>query len=73
MQRALVSKPREKLISEESVNLPDGEYDGLWSGYSLDILRQGADCITIKTTDGVRGVNCLTDLLIRDERVYEVW
>jgi hypothetical protein len=73
LQRPLLNRIRESLISEQEVDLPNGEYDGLWSGYTLNIQRQNDSSVEIKTTDGVRGMNCHTNLLIRDKKVYEVW
>lgn len=39
------------------VILPDGEYHGKWSGYTIDIEYPG-QAVKVRTRDGVRGMNC---------------
>lgn len=58
------------VLSTHEVHLNDGEYDGLWSGYHLEILVPNSPSIEIKTIDGVRGMNCKQKLRIKDHKVY---
>ena len=58
-----------KKQSEEKVNLPDGEYHGLWSAYTLEIIPPS---IVVKTIDGVRGINCKTIVVIKDGEIIEL-
>ena len=61
-----------KSLSKEKEEIPNGIYDALWSGYSLDILSNYNSNIisTIKTIDGVRGINCRVKVEIVDGDVY---
>lgn len=44
------------------VDIPDGTYKGLWSGY--DIFIEGHENIGIKTSDGIKGLNipCIIEI-----------
>jgi len=62
-----------KSLSKETVKIIDGEYNSLWSGYSLDILSSdGNVLVTIPTIDGVRGINCKVVVRVIDGYVYQV-
>jgi len=62
-----------KSISKETVEISNGEYNALWSGYSLDILSSNKTMLsTIKTIDGVRGINCRVRVEVIDGYVYEI-
>lgn len=46
-------------ISESKVDLPNGEYDALWSAYNLSILSDEEDLLLdVPTSIGVKGINC---------------
>ena len=40
-------------VSDEKIDLPDGEYDALWTAYHMKIVPKP---IEIKTIMGVRGI-----------------
>lgn len=46
----------------QSIDVPDGTYKGLWSGY--DIVIEGYKNIGIKTVDGIKGINipCIIEI-----------
>lgn len=47
-------------INTEKVKLDNGIYPALWSGYNLEILLVDNESYNIKTTSGVKGINCST-------------
>jgi hypothetical protein len=60
-------------ITVENVNINDGIYDGLWSAYELKILGpRDIVLATLKTIEGVRGINCPVKLNIKNGVVYEI-
>jgi len=63
-----------KYISETRVNVPDDNYDALWSGYTLDILSNSTHkpMCTVKTTVGVRGINCPVRVNIMDGNISRI-
>lgn len=58
-----------KQINKEKVEIPDGEYVGLWSAYYMTI-KVGDNEITFKTINGVRGINCKAKVRVVDKNVY---
>lgn len=47
-----------KSIEQHSIIEP-GEYDGLWSGYYVEVVfKNGKKSQPIKVNMGVRGINC---------------
>lgn len=56
----------ENNLAKEEVNLPDGEYNGLWSAYHLDILPPP---VLVDLTVGVRGINCKVKVTVRIQRL----
>jgi len=52
-----------------SVDIPDGTYNGLWSGY--DIVLEGYKNIKIKTSDGIKGINipCTIEIKNKEGRI----
>ena len=61
----------ENIMSTQEVDLPDGEYKALWSGYHLEILSD--EPVEIKTIDGVRGINQKKDILVKNRKVYHTF
>ena len=55
-------------VSDEKIDLPDGEYDALWSAYHMKIMPKP---IEIKTKIGVRGINCKTKVIIKDNKIVD--
>lgn len=46
-----------KLVtSKRTVKLPDGNYSGLWSGYTIE-LRHSSGMYRLETEEGIRGIN----------------
>ena len=62
----------ERAKSLEKVNLPDGKYFGLWSGYVINIVLPDWEKIDIDVNQGVRGINCKCTVEIIDGWLYEV-
>ena len=57
--------------SLEGTAIPDGEYDALMSGYSLNvILPDGSKSPTYKMKNGVRGRDCKMKVEIKDGTIY---
>jgi hypothetical protein len=63
-----------KNIAFTKVLIPDGTYDALWSGYVLDILFPLTNdrYASVKTIDGVRGINCPVKVIVIEGDVYEI-
>lgn len=59
-------------ISKEIVNLPDGKYNSLWTGYILEILIPNNKNVIVDTINGVRGFNCKTDIEIKGGLIYQI-
>jgi len=47
----------------EVVALPDGVYEGLWSGYEVHLLEQ-TGYFVLHTKDGVRGIDIPVKVLV---------
>ena len=60
---------KNKKHSEQKVNLPDGEYQGIWSAYTLQILPPP---IVVRTIDGIRGVNCKAKVIVKDGEIIDI-
>ena len=43
-------------LSIKPIDLPDGKYDAVWSGYKLEIKADGK-IVKTETTMGIRSVN----------------
>ena len=57
-------------INKQFVNLPDGNYDALWSAYSMEILVPNKESVYVETIIGVRGINCKTKVIIKDKLLW---
>jgi hypothetical protein len=56
-----------KGVSDEKVEIKDGEYDALWSAHKLSILSDdNIELASVKTNIGVRGINCTTRVMIKN-------
>jgi hypothetical protein len=55
---------------ETLANIPDGTYEGIWSGYTIRYKFEGKD-VTCQTTDGVRGVNIPVKFEVKDNLLVE--
>jgi len=58
----------ERTISLKPVDLPDGKYDALWSGYILHVQLPGWDQVEIRVNNGIRGI-----YFPRKVNVYNGW
>lgn len=62
-----------KSISKEIVELENGVYDAIWSGYNLDILSNNDNepgiVLTIKTNIGVKGVNIFKYIKVKNGKI----
>ena len=47
-----------KNINKQLVELPDGNYDALWSAFNMEILIPNQQSVYVETTVGVKGINC---------------
>ena len=63
-------------LSKRNVDIKNGEYNALWSGYELEILSNEdvSDdiLVIIPTINGVRGMNCKVRVEVIDGLVYEL-
>lgn len=60
-------------ISEEIVEIPDGEYYGLWTAYTMTIFSRPELAVAqVKTTVGVRGIRVKTSIVIENGLVYKI-
>jgi len=52
------------------VDIPDGDYNALWSAYTLVILdSDGSEIAESRTYIGVKGINCPTKVKVKHGRV----
>lgn len=60
-----------KSLEKEPYIIP-GEYDGLWSGYYVNVIfHNGNKSHDIKVNEGVRGMNCKCKVIVDKEgQVY---
>jgi hypothetical protein len=57
----------------DPTKVPDGEYRGLWSGYTIRILLPTwTESPDIKMNEGVRGMNCECQVKVIDSQVYAI-
>lgn len=54
----------------EPANVPDGQYEGVWSGHELQYVVGGRD-VYVETRRGVRGMNIPVTLDVKGSRVVE--
>ena len=55
---------------KQKVDIPDGEYDALWSGYKLKILSSdGDEMVVSETYIGVKGINCSAKVKVKHGKV----
>lgn len=57
-------------ISDAEINLPDGIYNALRSGYDIQILHSDGDVFVMNTTIGVRGINVKTVVEVKNKILY---
>jgi hypothetical protein len=55
-----------KAINKQKVDLENGVYNALWSGYNMQIMIPNKENIYVETLVGVRGFNCKTIVEIKD-------
>lgn len=53
-----------------AVSIPDGQYQGIWSGYTLEWEFNG-DKVYVTTSIGVRGINIPVKFTVRNGNVDE--
>lgn len=61
-----------RILSKNGVNLPDGDYKAIWSGYKLVIIKPDESQIKVETIIGVRGINISTKVMVENESIYLV-
>ena len=61
-----------KNINEQKVNLPNGEYNTLWSGGKMEIVVVGNKNVIIDTNIQVKGINCEQKIKIEDGDVSTI-
>ena len=62
---------KRKPLNKEKVQLTNGLYFGLWSGYELVIQLPNKNNYRLDTIEGVRGINCETNVEVVDGFVFE--
>ena len=56
--------------TKQKIDIPDGEYNALWSAYKLKILSSEDEEIAIaETYMGVKGINCPVNVKIKHGNV----
>lgn len=61
----------EKCKSVEQVDIPDGNYQGVWGGYEVEVLlTDGTKSHSIKVTQGIRCMACPCTVDIIDRWAY---
>jgi hypothetical protein len=55
-----------KGINKQKVDLEDGIYNALWSGYNIQIMIPNKENVYVETVVGVKGINCKTIVEIED-------
>lgn len=56
-----------KNINKQLVELPDGKYDALWSGFKIEILVPNENSVYVTVSMGCKGINCKTKVKIKDK------
>lgn len=57
-----------QIINKQIINLPDGEYNALWSAYSIEILQPS---VFVDVMQGIRGINNKIKLLIHNGNIVK--
>ena len=57
---------------KKDLSIPFGEYNGLWSGYTVEILQERVEkSKPIKLDRGIRGINCKCKVRVdKDGQIY---
>lgn len=53
-------------INKHKVELADGVYDALWSGYKMEIVILNEENVFLDTVIGVKGINCKTIVKVKN-------
>lgn len=53
-------------ISNEEVELLNGEYQATWTGFVLKVELENEDFVEVKTISGCKGVSVPTDILVEN-------
>lgn len=53
-----------KNINKQIVDLPNGTYDALWTGFSIKVITPTNDFVYVETSIGVKGINCIVQVKI---------
>jgi hypothetical protein len=53
-------------INKEKVDLENGIYNALWSGYNMEIMVPNKEDVCVELVVGVRGIHCKTVVEIKD-------
>jgi len=53
---------------EQQLYILPGNYDGLWSGYYVEIIfHNGNKSQRINLNNGIRGINCKCEVVVTDD------
>ena len=63
------TKKIEKIIGSKFFVLEDGEYDGKWGGYIVEVNIKGEN-YRIETVNGVRGIDVPCTVVIKNGEVW---
>ena len=53
-------------INKQKIELPDGVYDALWSGFKMEIVIPNKENVYLDTVIGVKGINCETIVKVKN-------
>jgi hypothetical protein len=56
-----------KNINKQLIELPDGKYNALWSGFNMEILIPKENSVYVAVSIGCKGINCKTKVKIKDK------
>jgi|GEM_PF-4160475 len=57
-------------MNKQIIDLPDGTYEALWSGYNM-IITSSDKNIPVGTTIGVKGINCKITVDVQDGNIKD--
>ena len=61
-----------KNINIQSVELKDGIYNALWSGYKMEIIVPNSENLNIETKIGIKGINILQKVNVKNKMLSTI-
>lgn len=56
-------------LNQHAINVPDGEYDAIWSAYELIVKDDSGKSIEVKCNIGCKGINCPVKVKIENNHI----